>query len=153
MSLRKSPAFVREGVIGLLGVMSTALGFWVWGWWGQPYGEVNILDVVREGSGVRISANFVKYEISDAEDGWCRLLEFVPYGIVAGRPIPLPHVDLHGREDNDSREAGFQALDIVVDFGQWRPEAVEMRTVHNCRTEDDPRIVTRVFATVPVPNK
>lgn len=145
MSLLKSPTYVRESILGAVGILVGAGAFATWEWHAQPYGQVEVIDVVREGNGVRVSANFVKYG--------CDLETFIAYGIVAGRPIPLPHVDLHGREDNENREPGFHALDIVVRFGDWWPEKVEMRTVHNCGAEDEPEIVAKVFATVPIPGK
>lgn len=148
--LRSAPTYVREGLIGIAGAVVGAVFFLSTAannWWERPYGRVHVTDVVRTETGIKVEADFVKWG--------CRLVEFVPYGVVAGRHIPLQEVDLHGREQNESREPGVHALDIFIPFNGLKPTQVELRTVHDCGDDehDGKDLVTLVFAVVDVPPK
>lgn len=138
------PRWPTWGGILLMLMVAANVAFWykdrLFPW--QPYSDVRVVHVSRDGFHIRFMANFVK-------DG-CRFERLAVVGIVAGVTQTLPWSDLDGLPPDHDREAGTQTIHLEIRMRGVEYDTIEVRTRHLCGA--DAEIVDRVFAVIDVPS-
>lgn len=136
------PRWPTWGGILLMLMVAANVAFWykdrLFPW--QPYSDVRVVHVSRDGFQIRFTANFVKEA--------CHFERMAVVGIVAGATQTVPWSDLDGLTEEHDRELGTQTMNIEIRMRGVEYDTIEIRTRHLCGSDD--KVVDRVFAVIDV---
>ena len=111
----------------------------------QPYSDVEAIEIDKQEDSLGVLYTFTK-------NGECDLLSFAVVGTSYGIPEYLEYTDRDEIPENFNRESGPQSLNIFVDLPEGFPDAIELRTRHDCSraNPNDPtlEVINKVFARI-----